>query len=144
MAGFKALERNLAELSSLAARRTVGRNALKAGAKPIIDKAKQLVPVKTGKLKASIGVKPKLSPRQKGLHRKESPVEMFVGPGGKGAKHANLLEFGTVKQAAQPFMRPAWDQTQNQVLKAVGGAMGAQIEKAAKCQSRRLAKLAKK
>lgn len=33
----------------------------------------------------------------------------------KGAPHAHLLEFGTSKMPAQPFFRPAVDETKNEV-----------------------------
>jgi len=64
----------------------VMRGALRAGVKVIETEAKTRVPVKTGKLLKSI----RISSRKRG-----SELKVTLKAGGKGAKHAHLVEFGT-------------------------------------------------
>ena len=78
-----------------------------AAAETIADIARRLVPVDTGYLKSSIYA----------LHlARHSQVKV-------GAKYAGYVEFGTYKMAAQPFLRPAVDEQQRQILAAVAEAM---------------------
>lgn len=58
--------------------------------KSIADKMRQIVPVKTGKLKKSITV------TDSGIDVRED--------------YAGKIEYGTAKKAAQPFTRPAIEQ----------------------------------
>ena len=56
--------------------------------------------------------------RQRGIHlvetikarMKKGFPEGYVFCGGKEAPHAHLIENGTVRMRAQPFMRPAFDE----------------------------------
>jgi HK97 gp10 family phage protein len=69
-----------------------------------------------------------MAPRGK-RRRSDKPLHQSIiiydPPPRKGAEmrvmanspHAHLLEFGTVKMSARPFIRPAWDQTQGEALK---------------------------
>ena len=41
---------------------------------------------------------------------KKGAAEGYVAAGGKEAPHAHLVENGTVRMQAQPFMRPAFDE----------------------------------
>lgn len=84
------------------------------------------------------------------------PVMMFVGPSDR-APHAHLVEFGTAPHinggkfagskhpgtAPQPFVRPAWDATQDIALSIITTELRAQIAKAAKAQAKRHAKAAR-
>jgi len=49
-----------------------------------------------------------------------------------GAKHSGFVEFGTYKMAAQPFLRPAIDEHQRQILNAVAEALMGEITIAVK------------
>ena len=72
----------------------------------ILDVAKQLVPVDTSSLKTSGGVVP------------VSSSTIHVGFGGPGvyfenrepSEYAQHVEYGTVNQPAQPYLRPAFRQ----------------------------------
>lgn len=78
-------------------------------AQPVADTESALAPKGvTGKLSESPTVGTKLSKRQKKLNRKESDVEIYVGP----TPHAKSVqtEFGNAHQAPQPHLRPAVDQ----------------------------------
>lgn len=46
------------------------------------------------------------------------------------APHASLVEFGTRKMAAEPYMRPAFDQGKEQALKTMVDTLSSGIDKA--------------
>ena len=79
--GLAELERALKELPR-ATRKNVLKRALMAAAEPIRADAEAKAPRVTGALQLSITAGTSLMRRQKSQHRKESPVEVFVGPGG--------------------------------------------------------------
>lgn len=80
-----------------------------------------------------IGGKPKRVRR-----RREWTVEAFAGPGPN--PQAIQQEFGNRNHPAQPFVRPAWEETHEQVLEDVKAELAGEIEKTAQ----RLAKRAKR
>ncbi|MDB6177934.1 HK97 gp10 family phage protein [Paracoccus sp. Z330] len=149
--GFAELERTLDNLSK-AAGKGVLRRALKKAAQPTADLASSMAPVRTGNLARSVIVGAKLDGRQARIHRRmfrddKSSVEMFVGPSylsGDGGRHGHLVEFGTWKMAAQPFMRPAWDQDKRAMLDRLSEELWAELEKAIRRAEKRAAKLAAK
>jgi len=49
---------------------------------------------------------------------------------GYAARIGSLNEFGTVKMAAQPFMRPAWDEGKDAALQAMVKRIEARLKKA--------------
>lgn len=87
--------------------------AIRSGANIVRDEARRLVPVDTGNLKKSIA-----TIRRKG---DRNTVQFSVTPS-KGGKndgwYAHFLEFGTSKMSAKPFLRPALDSKQDEVLQA--------------------------
>jgi HK97 gp10 family phage protein len=100
-------------------------------AKPLVEKQHRLAPVgKTGRLADSIGtVKPSI--------RRVSVVgEVIVGPrrGRFGGHHAHFNEFGTRQRnfdganrgvmPAKPFLRPAFEQTNAQVVSRISLSLG--------------------
>ena len=89
--------------------------ATRAGAVAIAEEAKLRVPVDTGDLKKSIGVT-----RRKG---DVNIVRFSISPRkgkGLGGWYAHFVEFGTSKQPAQPFMRPAYENSSEEALKRAG------------------------
>jgi HK97 gp10 family phage protein len=139
VSGLSEIMTALRELPNATAKNAMKRVLVKR-AEPVAERARQLVPVDEGHLKNSIHVSTKLTRRQKGRHRKRhrDDVEVFVGPGTDPAAH--LQEFGTSQHPAQPFMRPAWDQTKDELLAGVGADMWAEIEKAAARLAKKAAK----
>jgi HK97 gp10 family phage protein len=137
--GLSEIMTALRELPNATAKNVMKRVLLKR-AEPVAERARQLAPFKEGHLKASIHVSTKLTKRQKGRHRKvhRDDVEVFVGPGADPAAH--LQEYGSSIHPAQPFMRPAWDQTKDDLLDGVGADMWAEIEKAAARLAKKAAK----
>jgi HK97 gp10 family phage protein len=90
------------------------------GALVVRDEAKDLVPVRTGLLKSAIFA---------AYGDKEAP-DVLVGVNHKKAPHSHLVEFGTVKMQAQPFMRPAITATRGKVIAIVADGMKKILEKA--------------
>jgi HK97 gp10 family phage protein len=139
--GLKELEAALEELGERA-RRTVGRNALKAGGEITARRARQLAPKDEGHLIESIDVSGKLAKSQRAAHKKDAAdIEQFVGPGTH--PQAIAQEFGTVTNDRQPFMRPAWDATKDQVLERIGDELWIGLQKAQKNAARKAAKSGK-
>lgn len=135
------------ELSKGVARNTGKRTLVKAG-QITADRASALAPDDPHSgppdLHRSIAVGTKLTPRQSRLHKKspdKSFAEAFVGVTEDANAYAHLVEFGTVNTAPQPFMRPAWDATKDQVLDSIKKDLGNEIEKsAARARARALKK----
>jgi HK97 gp10 family phage protein len=85
--------------------------ALIAAADLIVTDAKRLVPIRTGRLKASID---RTSPRPaKRAHERT----IAVGVRRPASRYAHFVEFGTVNHSAQPYLRPALDSNR---MRAVG------------------------
>lgn len=87
--------------------------ATRAGANVVRDRARQNTPKRTGKLAKSIKTVKRKAPR--------GQVRFSVSPmkGGRNEGwRAHFVEFGTVHQAAQPFMRRAFEQSNNESLEA--------------------------
>lgn len=89
------VKRNRIPATREAIRRAAAEGVARAGGY-IVDLARQLVPVDTGALKASI----RLEPEQPAL-------QMTVKAGGATAPYAGYVERGTARSPAQPFLTPA-------------------------------------
>lgn len=86
--------------------------AAEAGGKVALDDAKRRCPIQTGALKASLHL-------EKGKTKKpEIKQEVKISPG-KKEYYGTFVELGTSKQAAQPYMRPAIDENQTEIAKAI-------------------------
>jgi len=138
--GLSELDRALGALPKSTGKAVLRRTLKKAG-QPIADDAAAKAPVLTGALQISIGVGTKLTKRQSKLHRKmfkndKASAEVFVGAG--GLAQATQTEFGNEHQAAEPYMRPAWDGNKDKALDIIATELGGEIMKAAQ----RLAKKA--
>jgi HK97 gp10 family phage protein len=139
--GLKDLERALGELGKAAGKAVLRRVAVKA-LKPFDEAWRRNAPRLTGALEESGGIGTKLTRRQARMNKRredKSSVEVFSGPNNPAAVPQ---EFGTVDQAAQPYMRPAWDSTQDEVLAIVSTELGGEIEKTAQRLARKKARLA--
>lgn len=170
--GLKELDQALAELSKATARNTLHRALISAG-EPMRAAAEQNAPVDTGALKRSIKISSKVdnkagkaeysaalraggtkaqavqalrdARREKGIG--ESFAEVFIGPekaGKRASIKANVQEFGSSKQAAQPYMRPAFDSQAMNVLNGIKGELSKEINKSVqRARARALKKAAK-
>jgi len=158
--GLRELDAALGELTKSTARATLRRVLVKAG-QPIAERARSLVPVDSGRLRDSIAVSTKLGSKAgskefaaamkaglgkdaamsalRGARRAASGdrafAEMYVGPG--RLPHAHMVEFGSINNAPQPYMRPAWDEKRGEALDIVKDQLGGEIEKSARRAARK-------
>jgi hypothetical protein len=132
--GLKELNDALAELPKATSRNVLLRT-LKGEGQPIADAGEANAPRLSGKLADSYTVGTKLSRRQKKQHRKESAVEVFIGP----TPHPKSIqtEFGNAHQTPHPHLRPAWDANWRGVLDGIKNRMTEEIEKARKRLARK-------
>lgn len=92
------------------------RRALRAAAKKVQLRARALAPKESGRLSRAIVI-------QTDRHPQNVTERMVVRPRAgksradqKGAYYWHFLEFGTVRQPAQPFIRPAFDAVKDEAL----------------------------
>lgn len=135
--GLRELDQALSQFTPTK-RRAIGRVALDNAGEIVAKAARAKVPVDTGGLRESIDVSGTLSRRQKTEHTKQAEQERFVGPDSRPQGH--LREFGGDGNAPQPFMRPAWDETRQEVLQRIQDELWVEIEKAAQAAARRAAR----
>jgi HK97 gp10 family phage protein len=157
VSGLAELDKALGELPKATARNVLKRTLDKA-AQPIVEAAKMYAPVNTGKLRdsiiASARVKNKVgnaeysAAMRAGLGkaaagaalrqaRRDSKglgsfAEIFVGPSTGTIPYAHIVEFGSVKDSPQPYMRPAWDGQKQKALEIIKAELGSEIIKAAR------------
>ncbi|MBR1193237.1 hypothetical protein [Bradyrhizobium sp. AUGA SZCCT0160] len=139
--GLAELDEAMTELPKATARNVLLRTLKEQGV-PIKEAGERNAPRLKGGLRESYTVGQKLSRRQKGLNRKESMVEVYIGPGphAKGVQ----TEFGNAHQAAQPHLRPAFDGNVMKVLSGIKDDLAKQIEKARVRLARKAERLAAK
>lgn len=145
--GFAGLEDALVELEQLTGRTNTGKNAVRRGMvkamKRIEDRAKSLVPVDDGALRDSITTKNAKTQRVKGSARfeRQTGVTILTGPTGRQeGGYGAFQEFGTVKQPAQPFMRPTADAEGQSVIDEVADILRDEVMKSAARARKKAAK----
>jgi HK97 gp10 family phage protein len=137
--GLKELDKALGELPKATAKATL-RRVLVEGGELIASAARRGAPVDEHYLYESIDVSTKLNRRQRSLHKDESGKmfqEMFVGTNNPAGVQQ---EFGNEHNAAQPFMRPAWDAKKQDALERITVLLWGEIEKSAQRLARKAAK----
>jgi HK97 gp10 family phage protein len=165
--GLRDLQAALAELPKATQTAVLKRTLLKA-AEPIVTKAKELAPVRTGALRKSIRAVAQSKGGQAGkaaFHatmkaggtRKEAAaaaraanranpssadVVVLIGPA--RLPYAHMVEFGTSEMGPQPYMRPAWDANRERVLESIKADLANEITKTVARRARRAAKRAAK
>ena len=117
---FKDIKKKLSKLP-LKAKEKLLTGGVRAAAKTVQTEAKQQAPVDTGTLKRSIRIQ-KAPKKQQGLYDVVFYITVKSKIKVKGviqsAFYAHMLEFGTIKMAAQPFMRPAFDKSDKESIEA--------------------------
>ena len=126
--GLGELIKNLNSLPDKLEKKVI-RAAARKGANIIRDKARQNVQKDTGNLQKSIitsGVKitGKIAFRVSLKQRKTK--------NSKDPYYGRFVEFGTSKTPAHPFMRPALDESESEVLEIVVNDIKSNLEKASK------------
>ena len=115
--GIEQLVRNLNSLGSTKAR-AVSRRALTSASSEPLKVAKKNAPKQTGLLKKSLGKKVKTYRGTGTTYVAIGPRQGFKDPatGRDPVKYAHLVELGTVRAQAKPYLRPALLQTQLSVV----------------------------
>ncbi len=133
--GLSDIGRRLQELSRDVATRAA-RSAVNAGAQTVKRRAQQNVPVATGNLKKNIIVR-RQRPSEHGLTeqyivtvRQGKVTKKQAERGLEDAFYGRFVEFGTVKMAARPFLRPAFDGGKEEAVTAMREQLAARIAKA--------------
>lgn len=85
----------------------VRKEIMRRRAEPIAQDMKSRVDVRSGQLRDSIDVTDKLSPGAAAQHVQVAEVEIYTGAG--PLVQAIQEEYGNVRQAPDPFVRPAFD-----------------------------------
>lgn len=119
--GLPRLRAQFSELKDKS-QRAVLRSAIRSAARPVVKEAKLLVPVDEGDLKA--GIKSSVSVKQGGS------VEALIGFE-QDDFYGRFVELGTSKMPARPFLRPALENKQDEVVKIFADAIDAQIQRVA-------------
>ena len=101
--------------------------SIRAEASHIAKVAKSKVPKKSGNLKRAIKVKKRRT-------KNKSYIKFSIGLTiGNSAKHdgfyGHIVEFGSSKMSAQPFMRPAYEQSKDNAISSVTTKMKQRIDK---------------
>jgi len=108
--GLKELEQKLRDETKKVAKRTL-RRAAKDAADIWENAISERAPALTGFLRSQITMSSKAQGGDEGF------LQVMVGPS-KKAYYGIFQEFGTRFMKAQPFMRPAFEQTKDEVLDA--------------------------
>jgi len=89
------------------------RSAAYAGAKVLYREMKRRVPVRTGELYESI--------YHYHVERLSGETRQVydIGPNKQKAGHWHWVEYGNVRMAAQPYVRPTWETKKNEALRAM-------------------------
>jgi HK97 gp10 family phage protein len=120
--GGQNLEKRLRELGPTVAG-NVGRRAMYNSARVVMKAMRAFVPVKTGDLKRSI--------TSQSVRGYGSLMVRVIGFKSPGRYYAHLVEFGTIRSAAKPFIRPALDASAENAILEMGKSIFRGIEAAA-------------
>lgn len=99
--------------------------AVRAGANVIVQAAKENVPKKTRNLEKSIGINKR---RTKDKSFSWSTVSPRRG-GRNDGFYGHMVEYGTSKSAANPFMRTAFDSHNQESIEAARAYIASRIDK---------------
>lgn len=122
--GLDAFKKGLRALDKKIAGKVV-RTSLRRGMKTIQVAVKAACPVDTGALKRSIVVRASKA-RRRGI----ISIEVRIGEGDfKGDTfYGAMIEYGTIRMPARPFIRPAFDRNEAAVARQVLDDIGAAID----------------
>lgn len=139
--GVREFENALDGLVKATARNVLRRSLRKAG-EPMLRTMEAKAPRDTGWTAGSIAISNTLNPANRRDQKKEgkSFAEVYVGSTRGSA--ALLQEYGTFKQPARPYGRPAWEQTKGLAVDIFVRELKQELDKAAARAARKAAKLA--
>ena len=100
--------------------------AAKKAAEIVLTDAKNKVPVNTGKLKASLDIKP-----EKRRRPTKAAYQVYSkGVSKGGVRYAFAVEGGTSKMPARPFLRPALDENKDKIKDTISDELIRGIDRA--------------
>lgn len=147
--GVEGVDETLALLGEFprAIGRATLRRALVKASQPVAVAARSYAPDDTATgapdLKSSIAVTTQLIRRHR--RSKIDEVEVHVGPtraaGRAVLNYAAIQEYGSYKQKAVPFIRPAWERTKGIVFKLLASELAEEFERAARRLDRKFSKI---
>ena len=105
-------------------------SAIKKAAKPVVTDAKDKARKRTGKGAKSIKAR---------TNKKLKPIGVSIGTS-REEFHMMFIEFGTIFQPANPFLRPAWDANKNKVLNSMEKEIWNALTKKARTLARKAGK----
>lgn len=122
--GLKELDEALSKMGRKAKRKAINK-AIRAGAKIVLEAAKEKVPIDTGTLQKSLGIAAKKS------RNKDQQEVVVLARKGKNRKndgfYAHMVEFGTKNTAPQPFLGPAAHEKAQEAIKSVGDTLQSEL-----------------
>lgn len=136
--GAGALDRKIVAIRDAVSPQARERSLL-AGAEIVADEARRLVPTLTGNLRDSIIISFQggaIGSRASGVNSSSVSMRRFftsvyIGPSYGRGFYGHMVEFGTSHSSPHPFMRPALDNTRDEVRRAMGHSLWVDIKKAA-------------
>lgn len=138
--GFRRTQKSLEDIVQQVQRRAM-KQALMKAAQPGLKAARAKVPTRHGHLRKAL--------KKKGKTFGKFNAYVIVGPdrnyaakvGGKTVKpvkYAHLVEFGTMEQAPEAYMRPAFESETAEMKKIYEREIGLALEKQARAAERRM------
>ena len=122
--GYDQLERKLGGREA----ERIWRRGAKAGSASFIADAKSLTPVKSGKLRRSVNVRP---PRQK--YRRNDFFALDFGYFGRGiGRKALSVEYGNVKVREHAPLRTAFERNRTNIIRGIGEELNKEVAKVAR------------
>ncbi|KMS54718.1 HK97-gp10 family putative phage morphogenesis protein [Sphingobium cupriresistens] len=128
--GLAAMDRKLLAIRDAVSPASRERS-LMAGAVIIQAEAQRLVPVLTGNLRESIIISFDAGLNFAAVKQSRFFSAIYVGPSKDQGFYGHMVELGTSHSPAHPFMRPALDNTREEVRRAMGSSLWADVKKAA-------------
>lgn len=144
--GGQDIDRAFKDLANLSTRKSVARRVLLKAVQIFADRANALAPKgRTGELAKSyvVGGWTRLNGRSRRAARREGAYDVQVYAGTNDRAGAQQ-EFGNRRHRAQPHARPAWEQTQNQIFRAIQEGMIRELARSVQRARRRAERLARK
>ncbi|MCV6627786.1 MAG: HK97 gp10 family phage protein [Cellvibrionaceae bacterium] len=127
VSGLQELDDRLTALGAAVGKKVLRRSARHA-MQPVLHRMRAGAGVDSGELTAGISISSKIQDKNAG---RKNAVAVRVGPKKNAFIKAIAQEFGTSKQPAVPFMRPALAESTSQVITRFSTALATEIERAA-------------
>lgn len=138
---LKGSDQALKDIGKKSTQKNILVRTLKKAAKPIDDEASSLAPIDTGKLQISVITGTQLTRRQRSSAYKAGTLGVAEVHVGTALSRGLFQEFGTYKQPAHPFLRPAWDHNKQKAEQIIGTELWVEIRKAADRAARKATKV---